>query len=191
VRTLTLPVPTSSLLGWFVLFASGFGQGPTGQGSGGFGGQGFGGQGFGGQPAGPPNPYAGAFGPQAPPPRRSNAWLWILGGLGLGGLVLCGCCGGFFMFGMSQVSTFMKQEVAGHPAVVQHIGEIRSLSTNVMASGEESQKRGNGANVIVFDVRGSNGKGQLLGEQSRNPQPGHFFDRIDLKLPSGEEISIK
>lgn len=184
MRTSSLTLPAQSPTGWLVWFSQGFGN-P------GVGGGGMGGGGMGGGMGGPTNPYAGSFGPQAPPPRRSSAWMWIVGGLGLGGLLLCGCCGGFFMFGMSQVETFLRQESEGHPAMAQHIGEIKSMSANLTKMGEESQKRGNGANVIVYDVKGTNGDGQLLGEQSRNPQPGGFFDKIDLRLPTGEEISIK
>jgi hypothetical protein len=75
--------------------------------------------------------------------------------------------------------------------MAEHIGEIESMSPNLTAIGEESQRRGQGANVIVYDVKGSKGSGQLLGEQSRNPQPGHFYDKIDLKTADGQVISIK
>jgi hypothetical protein len=44
---------------------------------------------------------------------------------------------------------------------------------------------------MVYDVKGSAGDGQLIGEQAVNPQPGHMFDKIDLRLESGEVISIK
>jgi hypothetical protein len=184
---LTFPAHSpAALLLWF---SQGFGNQPGGQG---FGGQGFGGQGFGNQPGGSPNPYAGTFGPQQPPPKKSNIWLWLLGGFGLAGVLFCGCCGGFFYFGLSQVNNAMQQEVAGHPDIAKHLGEIQSMSMNVIATGEETDKRGDGVSVLVYDVKGSNGKkGQLLGAQARNPQPGDFFQQIDLKLPSGEVISIK
>ncbi len=180
MRTSSLCLPAQSPSGWLVWFSQGFGNPGVG-----------GGMNAGGTGGGAPNPYAGSFGPQAPPPRRSTAWMWIVGGLGLGGLLLCGCCGGFFMFGLSQVETFLRQEAEGHPAMAEHIGEIKSMSANITAMGEESQRRGDGTNVIVYDVKGTKGDGQLLGEQSKTPQPGDFYDRIDLRLPSGQEISIK
>jgi hypothetical protein len=182
VRNSTLAFPAQSPAAWIAWFSQGFGN------------QGFGGQpgGFGAPTGGSPNPYAGSFGPQQPPPpRKSYLWLWILGGLGLGGLLVCGCCGGFMMFGLSQVNNAMMQEVAGHPAIAQHIGEIQSMTMNVIATGEETDKRGDGVSVLVYDVKGSKGSGKLLGAQSKNPQPGDFFLQIDLRLPSGEEISIK
>jgi hypothetical protein len=95
------------------------------------------------------------------------------------------------MFGLSAASGALEDEVADHPAIQQNIGEIQSLSMNLTATGEETQKRGSGKNVMVYDVKGSAASGQLIAEQSRNPQPGNMFDKIDLRLDSGEVISIK
>jgi hypothetical protein len=176
VATASFVRSSPSFLGWFA-FSSGFGN------------QGFGGQST--QPMGGPGQYGGTFGPQAPPPRRSNTWLWILGGLGLAGLLVCGCCGGFMMFGMSQLSGALEEEVAGHPAIEQHIGDIQSTSLNLTATGEETNKRGGGKSVMVYDVKGSTGNGQLIAEQARQPQPGNMFDKIDLRLNNGDVISIK
>jgi hypothetical protein len=184
VRATCLPVGLGNGAPSWLLFSTGFGP-PSG---GGFG-QGQGG-GFGPSP-GTPNPYANPPGMMGPPPKPSYWWAWLLGGLGVAGLVVCGCCGGFFMFSMSQVTRVMREEVEGHPAIAEHIGEIQSMSTNVIATGEETEKRGGGKSVLVVDVKGSKGSGKLLGEQSPAPQQGNFFDRIDLRLPSGEEISIK
>jgi hypothetical protein len=172
----TAKLATQSVLGRLAAFSSGFGN------------QGFGGQGMGGQPGGPAS--YGTFGPQTPSPRKSNWWIWLIAGLGLGGLLICGCCGGVMMFGLSAASGALEDEVADHPAIQQNIGEIQSLSMNLTATGEEQQK-GSGKNVIVYDVKGSAASGQLIAEQSRNPQPGNMFDKIDLRLESGEVISIK
>ena len=190
--TATFASLNPSLQEWVTAFSSGLGN--QGFGNQGFGNQGFGNQGFGQQPGGQPmgGPgYGGAFGPQTPPPRRSNWWIWLVGGLGLGGLLVCGCCGGVMMFGLSTMSSSMEDEVAGDPAIQQHIGEIRSMNLNLAATGEEAQKRANGKNIMVYDVKGTAGDGQLIGEQARNPQPGYVFDKIDLRLKSGEVISIK
>ena len=174
-RSATAIAPSG--LAWF---SSGFGgQGGSFGQSGGFG------------PASQPNPYANQPGFGAPPPKKSSAWIWILGIVGVGGLLVCGCCGGTIWFSLSMVNDAMQQEVAGHPAIAEHLGEIQSMSMNVNATGEETEKRGGGATVLVYNVKGTKGSGMLLGEQSKNPQPGDMFSKIDLRLDSGEEISIK
>ena len=132
----------------------------------------------------------------APPPRKSNAWIWILGIVGLLGIGMVVCCGvgGYFAFnaGMGVVTNELKNEVAGDPNIQQHLGEIENLSVDIIASGQEAEKRGRGAQVLVFNAEGSEGKeAKIIAEQSKQPQPGNMFSKIDLRLPSGEEISIK
>ena len=56
------------------------------------------------------------------------------------------------------------------------------MNLNITATGEEAQKRANGKNIMVYDVKGTTGEGQLIGEQAANPQPGYVFDKIDLLL---------
>jgi hypothetical protein len=174
-------------------FSQGFGgQGFGGQGAGG---QGAGGQGFGPQAGGSPNPYANTFGPQQPPPKKSNLWLWILGGLGIGTVLLIACCGGLsYMavnFSNKVVTEALRNDLSGNPVVDEHLGEIQSLNTNLMESGAEKQRRNTSVNILVIDAEGSKGTGKFVVEQSPNPQPGNFFQKIDLRLPSGVEVSIK
>jgi hypothetical protein len=187
VRTATLTFAPQSPAAWIAWFSQGFG----GQG---FGGQ-PGGQGFGAPAGGNPNPYAGSFGPQQPPPKKSNAWLWILGIGGIGSLLVCGCCGGFGYFafsqGMSMFAEAAKSEAAGNPAVVEHIGDITSVNSNFIKSTQETEKRGPGTNYLVFEVEGTKGSGELIGAQARSPQPGAMFDSLELRLPSGEVHTIK
>ncbi len=156
--------------------------------------------GFGQQPGfgtgGGVNPYSNPPGVGAPPPRKSNSWIWILGIVGVLGIGMVVCCGvgGYFAFnmGMNVVVQELKNEVAGDPNVERHLGEIKNLSVDVIASGKETDKRGSGAQVLVFNAQGSEGKeASFIVEQSRHPQHGGMFDKIDLRLKSGEEISIK
>jgi len=98
-------------------------------------------------PPNPNNPYAntGSFG-QAPPPKKSKAWIWILGIVGGGGILVCGCCGGLSYFayntGMTMIAEQTKQEIQGKPVVQEHIGTIESASPDLMAGVEETQKKG-------------------------------------------------
>ncbi|MEX2176560.1 MAG: hypothetical protein WD872_19500 [Pirellulaceae bacterium] len=178
MRSLPLVFAAASPASWTTWFASDFGN-----------------AGVGGGGAGGVNPYAGgAFG-QTPPPRRSSKWPWILGIIGIGGLLLCGCCGGttyfFYSFGTGVMTEELKKEVAADPNVEQHLGEIQSLTIDLFASAEEAEKRGSSQQVLLIKAKGSKGSGEFIVEQSANPQPGAMFDKIDLRLPSGEEISIK
>lgn len=177
--SVTTPRPASTLATWLLAFSSGYGQDP----------------GFG--PAAT-NPYApqsgGPFG-QTPPPKRSNIWLWVLGGVGIATLLVCGCCGGLSWWGVSAsgqvITQFLREEVRDSPIVAEHLGEITTLNMNLVESGKMKRERGGTNNVLVIDAEGTKGSGKFIAEQSPSPQPGRFFDRIDLRLPSGEEISIK
>ncbi len=168
-----------------LLFSSGFGSNQPG--------------GFGQQPGfgtGGANPYANPPGVGAPPPRKSNAWIWILGIVGLLGIGMVVCCGGLTWWGFSQgmtlVADMATQEVANDPTIQEHIGEITKKSVNLIRTGEEGNKRGKGENVLVIDIEGNEGKkGELIVQQSKQPQPGNMFSKIDLRLPDGQEFSIK
>jgi hypothetical protein len=174
--------PDSNLWTWF---SSGFGPGQ----SGGFGQQ----PGFG--TGGGVNPYANPPGVGAPPPKKSNVWIWILGIIGVGGLALLICCGvgGYFAYsaGMNMVAKAVQDAVEGDPQVEQHIGKIKSMPLNLMKSAEETEKRGTGDNILVFEVDGETGDGEFIVHQPKRPQPGEFYRKIDLRLPGGEEISIR
>jgi hypothetical protein len=181
-RAIAAALPNSNLWTWF---SSGFGPGQGG--------------GFGQQPTfgagGGVNPYANPPGVGAPPPKKSNAWIWILGIIGVGGLALMICCGvgGYFAYsaGIDMMAKAVQEAVEGDPQVKQHIGEIKSMPLHLMKSAEETEKRGTGDNILVFEVKGSNGNGEFIVHQPKQPQPGQFFNKIDLRLESGEEISIR
>jgi len=183
-RPIAATLYDSQLWTWF---SSGFGPGQ----SGGFGQQ----PGFG--AGGGMNPYANPPGVGAPPPRKSNAWIWILGIVGVLGLGMVICCGGGVYFaysaGVSMMEKMVKDEVADDPQVQKHIGEIKSMPLNLIKSTEETDKRGTGDdNVLVFEVKGTEGNGEFIVHQPKRPKPGEVFKKIDLRLlPTGEEISIR
>jgi len=181
-RAIAATLTDSSLWTWF---SSGFGPGQ----SGGFGQQ----PGFG--TGGGVNPYANPPGVGAPPPRKSNAWIWILGIVGVLGLGMVICCGagGYFAYsaGVNMMAEMVKEAVADDPQVQEHIGEITSMPMNLIKSTEETEKRGTGDNILVFEAKGTKGNGEFIVHQPKRPQPGEVFKKIDLRLPSGEEISIR
>ena len=79
--------------------------------------------------------------------------LGIVGGLGLLG---CGCCGGVWYWGVSNLSNVVKEQYSTHPTFQDKIGEVQKFSTNLTATGEQGQ------GALVFDVKGSKGSGQLI-----------------------------
>ncbi|HMC10636.1 MAG TPA: hypothetical protein VKH44_05080 [Pirellulaceae bacterium] len=145
-------------------------------------------------PPNPANPYAntGGFG-QAPPPKKSNPILWILGivgGLGVLG-ALCCCGGSYFLFNtsMNVIANQTKAEIQGHPAVQEHIGTIESASADFTAAIEETQRRGDtgGDSHMVIHIKGSKGKGDVIG---KIPQGGQRMVDQVLRLPDGKELPL-
>ena len=149
-------------------------------------------QGFGPSSGDPLNPYASMGGAgMTPPPKRSSPWPWILGiggGFLLAGLLCCGCFGGFIWFGVGQMTEMVKQQISDDPVVREHLGEVQSVTTNMMAIGEEQQKNppAPGQNVLVFDVVGTKGSGQLVGTQLPAPGPGRFLTNMKLRKDGKE-----
>jgi len=147
-------------------------------------------------PQDPANPYQNAGAPLQPPPRKSSSiWLWLLGGLGCGGVLLLLCCGGLTWFGYSvgtqMLAEALKQEVADNAVVEEHLGKITQIKTNIMESSTEKRARNSSGNVLVMDAEGTKGNGKFIVESPTSPQAGNFFTKIELRLPDGETVTIK
>ncbi len=134
-------------------------------------------------PGSTPNPFAATPAFQQPP-KWSNAWLWVL--LGVGGTMLVVCCGcvGFFAFGFNLVGNQIVAQLNADQTAQQHLGTVQSASMDFAAIGEESKKAGE--NVIVFQVKGDKSSGKVRARQS----PGGAFQDATLILPTGEEIDL-
>jgi hypothetical protein len=150
--------------------------------------------GFGNDPSAAPNPFSATPG-YPPPSKPSRWWLWLLGGLGCGGLLLILCCGVFGYFGFRASTEILAQalrgEIANNDAVKEHLGEINSLQTNFAESAKEKQTRGGGNNWIVFDAVGTKGSGKFITEMPPTPQQGNMFNSIELRLPDGSTVKVK
>lgn len=149
--------------------------------------------GFGSPTSDPLNPYASLGGPGTtqPPKRGPNVLLWVLG-IG-GGVVLLLCCGciGAGYFGFTGVMGFMEGMVRSQfkddPVIVEHIGEIQTVKTNFTATGEEKQRNPQpGRNVLVFDVTGTKGSGQIVGTQVQAPQQDLVLENARLRKDGKE-----
>jgi len=137
-----------------------------------------------GQP-GAPNPFGPA--PTYQPPKKSNAWLWIL--LGVGGVVVlsCVCCGGFMMFGFNLVGKQIIAQLNSDPTAQQHLGTVSSASMDFVAIGEANKNKAGGRQYMVFDVKGSKGSGKVKAVQTPGAQS---FEDATLILPGGQEVKL-
>lgn len=119
------------------------------------------------------------------PPRKSTTLWWILGVVGvvlIGGGLLC-CGGGYFAFQttMDLAGQQVQAQVANDPVVVEHIGQVQSISMDPMAMGERNEP-----GVVVFRIEGSKGSGLLVGRQGAG---GKMTDMV-LEMPDGEAYPL-
>jgi hypothetical protein len=138
-------------------------------------------------PSSKPNPFAATPAFQQPP-KRSNAWLWIL--LGVGGTMLVVCCGcvGLFALGYSQMGKPLMAQLNADPTAQQHLGTVTKAEFDFVASTQatEKAKGAGGGNVMVFNVEGDKGKGVV---QAKQAPAGTLHDAV-LVLPSGEQVDL-
>jgi len=144
---------------------------------------------------GPAAPGAFAQPPYAPPPRKSNWWVWLLGGCGCSAVLLVLCCGGLTYFGVSKglgaAGEQLKKQVADNADVKEQLGEIESISMNLMETGQEKQKHNDNSNWLVFDAKGSEGDGKFIAEMPPGGSNGSPFGKIELRTEEGKTFQIK
>jgi hypothetical protein len=147
-------------------------------------------------PPNPGNPYAnvGGYG-QAPPPKKSTAWIWILGIVGGGAILVCGCCGGIMYFGMgaagTQLASMLKQQIQNDPVIVEQIGTLDEVTWSVfeVPALQESHKEIRGQ-MQAFKVKGPKGEGVVFGAQVNTPTPDRILESPILKK-NGQEFPLK
>jgi hypothetical protein len=153
------------------------------------------------QPPGGQNPYgqsAYGQGPYAhnpyghqPPPRSGGSWLWLWILLAVGGgmfLFCCGGCGLLAYIGMNQEEGQIKAQIAGQPAIVEHIGEIVTLERDWSKSIDEEDP-----NTWYFRVVGTVGEGDLIVKEVEGLHLDEDEIQIEwakLRLDSGEEFDV-
>lgn len=101
-------------------------------------------------------------------------------------LGLC-CCGGgyaFISFGMGQLTNKFKEDYGDHEEIQNRIGPDAEFSYNVWRTGEVNQNS-SGAQIQVFDVKGSNGSGEF-----QITQQGQDFTDPKL-IVDGETIPLE
>lgn len=146
-------------------------------------------------PSNPTNPYAnmGTYG-QAPPPKKSKAWIWILGLVGGAGILICGCCGVMGYMGVgaagTQLSSMLTQQIQNDPVIQEQIGPLESVTWALMElpAIQESHKEIRGQ-LQAFKVKGPKGEGIVFGAQVNTPSPSRLLDNPILKK-NGQEYPL-
>jgi hypothetical protein len=149
--------------------------------------------------AGPPsstNPYTRSpAGTASNQPPRASRWLWILGGFGVAGFLLCLCCGLGTWLSVASYEAFitdeLKKEFIGDDRIQRTLGKLESTNIRWADSVAQTQQQATGNTFLIVDAEGSTGQGRLTIELTPNGQPSAMFEHIQLKTASGEEIAIK
>ncbi len=131
---------------------------------------------------------------QAPAPANKGGgktFLWVIailcgGGL-LGGLVCCGVLYGLFSFGIDVLTESYKEQLAGDPVIVEHIGEIESLEMSLSKTAAEAENTD--GDMMAFEVEGTKGSGTLLIEQD-NAGDGTGIESAILVTPDGQRHDV-
>ena len=127
--------------------------------------------------------------PMGPPDRPSNSKTpWIIGGLVGFGIMCLVCCGGITMLakvGLDMVSEDIKRQVREEPTIQENIGEIESMSMNLIASGSHDDDE-----TFVYDLKGSLGSGELTVRSITNDSGGESIESASLKTSDGRTFEL-
>jgi len=136
-----------------------------------------------------PNPFAAA--PQGyPPPRKSNVWLWVLGGAGGAMLLVCCGCGGLMYFGFNKGMGILGEKLVGQlnedAVAKEHLGKVSSATVDFTGMISEAQKNKTpGEQRFLFHVKGDKASGDVTAVQATPGQ--EQFKNAKLRLPGKDE----
>ncbi len=123
-------------------------------------------------------------------PKKGNVWLWVIGIIGgimvLGALV---CCGGtFFAYraGTNMLAEQFKNQLSGNPTIVEHVGDIQSMSLNLSETSTQAESSGG---ALAFDVVGSKSNATLLIKQAPGGD-GTSIGSAELLMPDGTRYPV-
>lgn len=131
------------------------------------------------------------FQPQVPEQKSSSGKTVIIILVVLfvvGGLICLGCCGGLyamFSVGMNEVAGDIEAQISGDPTLREHIGEIESLSVNLIESASYDDDE-----TFVYDVRGSKGSGKLVVNSITTFENGEDIQWAELQLDDGRTFTL-
>lgn len=126
------------------------------------------------------------------PPQTTKSKKGCLIGCGIAAILgLAICCGGPLLLvnvGVGTLAQELERQVAGDPAIVEHIGDIQSFEVSWSATIEEAQRAGEQDAGLIFEVEGSEGSGRLL---IKGDQGGGGLESAILILPDDTRIPIE
>ncbi|MGB0597248.1 MAG: hypothetical protein ACPGLY_11190 [Rubripirellula sp.] len=119
----------------------------------------------------------------------------LIGCFVVSGLVLLTCCGGAYFamnFGSQQIANEIKPRLAGNPAIEEHIGEVESLSLDLIRTytqmAEAQRKDDNSTGVLILQVNGSKGSGEIHLNLDETNEVN--FDSCTLVLPDDSRYPV-
>ncbi len=129
------------------------------------------------------------FGSQTAVPAPRSRTPLILGIVaGIAAVAMLFCCGGGFLvmrFGLDVMAVEVQDDLAARPEMQEHIGEIESLTFNMVRSGAHHDDE-----TFVYDVVGSKGKGFVTVKQQTADDGSEVIVSAELTLSDGRKIPI-
>ena len=102
------------------------------------------------------------------------------------GLLVC-CGGGALLtwFGKNVGEEEITAQLRDNPKLREHIGEIKNLDMDFVASGAQDD-----SDVFVYNVEGSKSSGRLTIRESMDDDFSTIVEEATLRLPDGSEVKI-
>jgi|GEM_PF-6345117 len=136
--------------------------------------------------------------PQSPKGSSGLKTLFVvLGVIIVLGMLACGGLGALLWFGISRAQVAAADEIGkklgNHPIVLEELGQLQQVTSNLPASLEIAKQRGRTANrqqpEWVFDVVGSKGTGKLIVTLENDSGSGQITAAI-LETADGRKIDL-
>ncbi|QDT06820.1 hypothetical protein K227x_52410 [Rubripirellula lacrimiformis] len=127
------------------------------------------------------------------PPKKSKAKFWLMGCGILGFVGLLVCCGGPLLmtqFGLSMLAGEFQKQLDGNPVIVEHIGEIESLSMNWSETIARAQNAEGGSEELAFEISGTKGSGVVMIQQDQSGD-GTGMQSATLVMEDGTRYPIE
>ena len=102
---------------------------------------------------------------------------------------------GLYFWGTGYVEDQAKIAVQDDPVLKEHIGEIEEIDLNLQATGTASGKQDEDAEekrtVLVFDLVGSKGSGQLTVAMGQGEKDGMAFSDGSITMSDGKKFDLE
>ncbi len=127
------------------------------------------------------------------PPKKSTAKYWLLGCGITGLLAVLVCCGGSLLmtqFGLGMLAGEFQKQLDGNPVIVEHIGDIESMSMSWGDTIQGAQNAEGGAEEMAFAITGTKGSGTVYIRQDKSGD-GTGMQSARLVMTDGTSYPIE